>query len=74
MGEGDVIEKQLNEAFPQDLINSAVAKECFGGEFIFKNMNFMEKMIIKKIAKTDKDVVRISDDKIERFGELMNKA
>jgi len=74
MGEGDSVEKQLNEAFPQELIENAVAKESFGGEFIFKKMNFLERLIVKKVSKIEKDVSNISDEKISYFAQLINGA
>ncbi len=72
MGEGEVVEKQLNEAFPQELIENAVAKESFGGEFIFKKMKFFERVIVKKISKIDKDVSNIFDERIDEFASVMN--
>ncbi|WBW96698.1 flavodoxin domain-containing protein [Oceanirhabdus sp. W0125-5] len=73
MHEDEVVEKQLNDAFPQELIEKAVAKESFGGEFIIKKMNFLERLIVKKVAKIDKDVSNISDEKIDNFAKVMNR-
>lgn len=44
---------QLNKVFPQELLDIAVAKAACGGEYNFKDMNFMEKMIIKMITKAE---------------------
>lgn len=74
MAEGDALTTEINNSFPQELISSASAKECFGGEFIFKKMNFMERAIIKKISKSDKDTSKILEGNIESFAEAMNKA
>jgi len=71
MGEGEAVEKQLNEAFPKELIENAVAKESFGGEFIFKKMNFFERLIVKKVSKIDKDVSNICDERIDDFVKAM---
>lgn len=46
-------EKQLNQVFPQDLLNKACVKKSCGGAFNFKDMNFMEKMIIKMVTKAE---------------------
>ncbi|WP_069997220.1 flavodoxin domain-containing protein [Cellulosilyticum sp. I15G10I2] len=46
-------EKQLNQVFPQELLEAACVKKSCGGEFNFKSMNFMEKMIIKMISKAE---------------------
>jgi menaquinone-dependent protoporphyrinogen oxidase len=41
---------------------------CFaGGEFLFEKMNFFERAVIKRIAKTDKSVSSIKEDEIVRF-------
>jgi menaquinone-dependent protoporphyrinogen oxidase len=74
MQEEEVVEKELKDSFPDELYSSAVAKEVFGGEFIFKKMNFFERLIIKKVSKIDKDVSTVSEEKITRFAEVMNKA
>ena len=68
------IEIQLNDAFPKELLSGTVGKEFFGGEFIFKNMNFLERFIVKKVSKTDKDTSNILEENINRFAQLMNNA
>ncbi|CBZ02912.1 flavodoxin [Clostridium botulinum] len=66
------IEAQLNNAFPKELLTNAVAKECFGGECILKNMNFFERFIMKKVSKIDKDTSKISEENINKFTQLIN--
>ena len=75
-------EEQLNNAFPQELLSNAVAKDIFGGEFRFSDMNFFERTIIKMISKSDKDappldtkkdLSKISEEKINSFVNAMNK-
>ncbi|MDF2674454.1 MAG: flavodoxin [Clostridiales bacterium] len=76
---------ELKNAFPQELISTAAAVENFGGEFNFKEMNFLEraaiKMVSKGMAKEDpsmaqmdmkKSVSMLLQDNIDRFIELMN--
>lgn len=78
-------ETQLKDAFPQKLFNIAIAKESFGGEFKFRDMSFMEKTITKMISKVlakdnpdmpavdiIKDLSLLSQEKIDKFVELMN--
>jgi menaquinone-dependent protoporphyrinogen oxidase len=80
-------ETQLTSSFPQELISSAVTRENFGGEFKFKEMNFIEKaatrMVSKVLAKEDpnipeidmkKDVSLLIQDNINKFIQLMNNA
>jgi menaquinone-dependent protoporphyrinogen oxidase len=71
MQEGDVSET-INVNFPQELLKIAEAKENFGGEFDFHKMNFMEKMIIKKISKESANKSNILEDSIQRFAQIMN--
>lgn len=64
-----------------ELLNKAVAKEFFGGEFRFKKMNFMERFVVKKVAGSDlsipeldtsQDISKLSDTNINRFVKLLN--
>jgi len=56
---------ELENAFPLELRQSA-DNQCFaGGEFLFEKMNFFEKFIIKRIAKTNKNVSEIKYDNID---------
>ncbi|KNY29322.1 flavodoxin domain-containing protein [Pseudobacteroides cellulosolvens] len=81
----DSAEAQLKNAFPEELLNNATAKESFGGEMIFSDMNFFEKTLTKIVSKTlakndpklsgidsKKDVSMIMDDNIRRFAQLIN--
>lgn len=72
MSENDIAEKQINTSFPEELLSKAIAIENFGGEFIFKKMNFFERFIIKKISKTSNDKSTISEEKINKFAQLIN--
>lgn len=74
MSEGDTAKKQLEASFPQGLLDSALAKESFGGKLEISKMNFMEKKIIKMIAKTEADMSNVSESMIDQFAQAMNKA
>ena len=73
MNENEIAEKQINTSFPEGLLKNAVATGCFGGEFTFKKMNFLEKFIIKKISKTNKDSSKLLQGNIDKFAQLINK-
>jgi menaquinone-dependent protoporphyrinogen oxidase len=60
-------QQELENAYPLWLKQQAVAKHFLGGAFLFEKMNFFERAIIKRIAKTDKSVSRIDEDEIEKF-------
>lgn len=67
MEEGEKAQEQFKNAFPESLRNKAIAHGYFGGEFNFDKMNFFEKAIIKKIAKTDQNVSKINENNIKDF-------
>ena len=67
MEEGEKATNQFNEAFPDELIQHASATGIFGGEFNFEKINFIERYIVKKIAKIDKSISKISEKNINKF-------
>lgn len=70
----DSAEIQLNSSFPEELLPHASAIGHFGGEFIFKNFNVLERFIVKKVAKTNKDISTISEENISKFAKLINNS
>jgi len=73
MAEEEQAKEELYGAFPKELLEAAIAKEYFGGEFLVTKMNPIDRMIVKKVAKTDRDVSKILTDRIEGFARLMDK-
>ncbi len=55
MFEGDQATIQLNSSFPNQLVDRAIAKQCFGGELNIQKMNFFEKLIVKMVSKVEKN-------------------
>lgn len=78
-------DKQLNTAFPQELLNCAIVKKSLGGEFRLKEMNFFERLITKMVSKTlakenpslnidtKKDLSMLSIESMDELVKLMNK-
>ncbi len=63
--------EQFDNAFSKDIQDISVSNKIIGGEFDFEKMNFIEKAIIKKVAKVDKSVSTINNNKItELVSEL----
>ncbi|MDR1725055.1 MAG: flavodoxin domain-containing protein [Bacteroidales bacterium] len=58
-------QNELKKSFPQWLHQKAVAEQFCGGEFLFERMNFIERMIIKRIAKTNKSLSNILTENID---------
>ena len=71
MEQGEKAQQQFQDAFPAELIQHATATGIFGGEFNFEKMNFIEKTIIKKIAKIETSVSRIDEAGITEFARKM---
>ncbi|MCL2413858.1 MAG: flavodoxin domain-containing protein [Bacteroidales bacterium] len=60
-------EKELQDAYPEVLHKNAIATGFLGGAFLFEKMNFFERFIIKKIAKTTTSVHQINENAIDEF-------
>jgi len=59
--------KELESAYPAGLRQKAKISAFMGGEFLFEKMNFIQKMIIKRIAHTDKSVSAFQQQSIDNF-------
>jgi menaquinone-dependent protoporphyrinogen oxidase len=60
-------EEQMKASFPESLLLQAKTKQYLGGEFIFEDMNFFERFIIKKISKAEKSISLIHHENIKKF-------
>lgn len=73
MDKTDKRNEQFENAYPQELRNRSIVNGYFGGEFIFDKMNFIEKIIIKKISGRSTDVSEIDYEAIDEFvNKLIN--
>jgi menaquinone-dependent protoporphyrinogen oxidase len=72
MEEGEKAQQQFEEAYPESLRSHASAIGLFGGEFDFDRMGVLARAIIKKIAKIEESVSKISHEAISDFAEKMN--
>ena len=67
-------EKQyFTSNFPQDMLTAAKATAFLGGIFDPKKSGFMERFIIKAVAKLPEYADKIDNGKIERFAEVMKR-
>ena len=64
-------EKELKNAFPELLLKKSSATKFLGGAYLFERMNFFERMIIKKIAKTTSDVEQIDWGRVREFVKIL---
>lgn len=71
MKEGQEAKEQFLNAFPPELREHSLANGIFGGEFNFNKMNFIEKFLVKKIAKVDNSVSKLNMDAIAKFVDVL---
>jgi len=80
MREKELAKEQIEAVFPKELLEISIVKDYFGGEFNFTKMNFLEKFIVKMVAKADNIELNtkgitslIKLDRIDNFATLINK-
>lgn len=73
MYEGEKAWEQIREAYPDELLAHAKATACLGGEFNFEKMNFLEKMIVRKVAHVNKTTSNVDKEAIHKFSKKMDK-
>jgi menaquinone-dependent protoporphyrinogen oxidase len=59
--------KELKEAYLETLQEKAVVTGFLGGEFLFEQLNFFERFIIKQIAKENNTAHQINWEAIDKF-------
>lgn len=60
-------QKEFEDAFPADLKKLASAKGIMGGEFLLEKMNFIERLVVRKVAHTRESVHDIDLNAVEKF-------
>lgn len=73
MEEGATAMKQLSDAYPESLLQNAKATACFGGAFDFGRMNFLEKMIVKKVARVKQSTSKVDFEAVRQFSRRMDR-
>ncbi|EHP50045.1 hypothetical protein HMPREF9449_00634 [Odoribacter laneus YIT 12061] len=66
--------EEMNNAFPEYLQKLAIPTAILGGEFHFDKMNFIERFLVKKIAKVNSSVSRLRYDAIREFADRINNS
>lgn len=77
--EKEAAHNQLLTAFPQALIDVALVKDCFGGEIIYQQLNFFDRLITNMVSKSkemdfpqldeEKKVIRYEIEHINNFSK-----
>ena len=70
-------EQAMKDAFPDELLKKAIAKECFGGELRTEKMNLIHKIITifmkKAAAKEGKKPIKQMPENIAKMAARFNK-
>jgi menaquinone-dependent protoporphyrinogen oxidase len=66
-------EKELQDAFPKELLAQAAAADIFGYQIHFQKLNLLEASITKSILRLKEDKEGLDRGKIEAFARKMNK-
>ena len=64
--------KNFDSSMDADLIENSIENAYFGGAILLDKMNFMEKMIMKKLGKTNVFYEGINEEAIEAFAASLN--
>lgn len=73
MYEAEIAHEEIKNAFPEELHQMAKTEAILGGEYNFEKMNFIEQMLVRKIAKVNESVSKIDHNSIDRFALRMEK-
>ena len=60
-------QKEFDDAFSAVLKEHASAKAIMGGEFLLEKMNFIERLVVRKVANTRESVYDIDTEAVEKF-------
>ena len=63
----ELAQQEFKNAYPKELRDQAIAHGLFGGGFLIEKMNFVEKFIVKKVAKEVKTRSELDFSAIEGF-------
>jgi menaquinone-dependent protoporphyrinogen oxidase len=65
--EEDKAQEQFDNAYPELLRKHALSCKLTGGEFNFDRMNFIEKMLIRKISGVNESISRINENSVKEL-------
>lgn len=66
------IKKEINNAFPQKLRECALYIAHVGYGFNFEKMNFFYRTIIKKSMNTDKSIIELNLEELDKIATIIN--
>lgn len=69
---GKKAQKQLDDAFPEELKHRAIVRDCFGGEANELKLTVWERIVTTQIIEKEDLMVELSKEKIQRFAQCMS--
>jgi menaquinone-dependent protoporphyrinogen oxidase len=72
MEEGTKADEEFAAAFPKELLDAATAKGLFGGALNLERMNWLERAMVKKMAKITASVSKIDAGSIAAFARALD--
>lgn len=67
MQRGEVALQELRDAYPPELLARASATGIFGGEIHMERISFIERFIVRSVARTEYSVTTFSEERVARF-------
>lgn len=68
---GELTDEEVHELFPPDLHAHAEVVSFFGGEMALERLNFVQRFMVRSIAKVDHNISALSEERIGHFlGQL----
>lgn len=64
-------QQEFESAYPESLRRHSSANGLFGGEFLFEEMNFVEKLMVRKVAGVKETVHQLDEEAIGRFADAL---
>lgn len=64
---GERADEELQEAFPPELLAHASATGIFGGESVPERLNFVDRFMVRSMAKVEHNISTLSEERIARF-------
>lgn len=64
-------QEEMVRSFPEELLRHSKAREFMGGELLLEKMNYLDRLIVKKMMKSTVSVSTINEEAIDHFIERM---
>jgi len=74
MEKGETAQKEFDTAYPEELRRHTAASAILGGEFRLERMNWLERAIVRKVAKVDHNVSQVDEDALTAFARKLSES